>query len=83
MIGEADHHCEFRVWLFLHDLIEHGPKYFQKFRSELSLPTPVGEPIPVEKTHITPLQSMDISNSMVAGNIDTIINLLEQTGLGE
>ena len=82
-IEEADHHCEFRVWLFLHDLIEHGPKYFQKFRSELSLPAPVGEPIPVEKTRITPLQSMDISNSTVAGNIDTIINLLEQTGLGE
>ena len=80
---QVDRHCEFRVWLFLHDLIEHGPGYFQTFRSELSLPAPVGEPIPVEKTCIIPLQSMDISNSTITGNIDTIEKLLEQTGLGE
>ena len=78
-----DRHREFRVWLFLHDLIEHGPTYFQKFRSELSPPNPIGEPIPVEKTCITPLRSLDISNSTVTGNIDTIENLLDQTGLGE
>jgi len=78
-----DRHREFRVWLFLRDLIEHGPTYFQKFRSELLLPTPIGEPIPVEKTPITPLRSLDISNSTVTGNIDTIENLLDQTGLGE
>ena len=80
---ELDRHHEFRVWLFLRDLIEHGPTYFQKFRNELSLPTPIEEPIPVAKTHIIPLQSMDISNSTVTGNIDTILKLLEQTGLGE
>ena len=78
-----DQHREFRVWLFLRDLIEHGPTYFQKFRGELSLPDPIGEPIPVKKTCITPLRSLDISNSTVTGNIDTIKNLLDQTGLGE
>jgi len=78
-----DHHCEFRVWLFLRDLVEHGPTYFQQFRNELSLPTPIGESIPVAKTHVTPLQSLDISNSTVTGNIDTIEKLLEQTGLGD
>jgi len=82
-IEQVDRHCEFRVWLFLRDLIEHGPEYFQKFRTEFSPPTPIGEPIPVEKTHIIPLQSLDISNSTVTGNIDTIVKLLEQTGLGE
>lgn len=80
---EGDRHSEFRVWLFLRDLIEHGPKYFQKFRKELSAPTPIGEPIPVKKTQIIPLQSLDISNSTVTGNIDTIEKLLEQTGLGD
>lgn len=80
---EVDHHHEFRVWLFLHDLIENGPEYFQKFQTELSLPSPIEEPIPVEKTRIIPLQSMDVSNSTVTGNIDTILKLLEQTGLGE
>ena len=80
---ESDRHDEFRIWMFLHDLIEHGLEYFWKFRSELSLPTAIEEPIPVKKTNIIPLQSMDISNSTVSGNIDTIMNLLEQTGLGE
>ena len=79
----VDRHSEFRVWLFLRDLIEHGPKYFRKFRAELSGPTPIGEPIPVTKTQIIPLQSLDITNSTVTGNIDTIEKLLEQTGLGD
>jgi len=80
---EADHHVGFRVWLFLRDLIKHGPEYFKKFSKDLSLPEPVGEPIPVKKTNIIPLQSMDISNSTVIGNIETIEKLLYQTGLAE
>ena len=80
---QDDRHVEFRVWLFLHDLIEHGPKHFQKFRGNLVPPAPIGESIPVTKTEIIPLQSLDISNSTVDGNIDTIEKLLEQTGLGE
>jgi len=80
---QGDCHFEFRVWLFLRDLVEHGPRYFQKFRNELLPPVPVGEPIPVAKTEIIPLQSLDVSNSTVKGNIDTIEKLLEQTGLGE
>ena len=77
-----DRHFEFRVWLFLHDLIEYGPKYFYEFQSQLLPPTPIGEPIPIAKTEIIPLRSLDISNSTVEGNIDTIERLLEQTGLG-
>ncbi|KAF9643550.1 hypothetical protein BDM02DRAFT_3104275, partial [Thelephora ganbajun] len=79
---QDDCHFEFRVWLFLCDLIEHGPRYFHEFHSELSPPTPIGEPIPVAKTEIIPLRSLNISNSTVEGNIDTIEKLLEQTGLG-
>jgi len=59
---QDDRHFEFSVWLFLRDLIKHGPKYFQKFRKGLSPPAPVGEPIPVTKTEVIPLQSLDISN---------------------
>ena len=77
-----DRHFEFRVWLFLHDLIEYGPKYFYEFQSQLLPPTPIGEPIPIAKTEIIPLRSLDISNSTVEGNIDTIERLLEQTVLG-
>ena len=77
----GDHHTEFRVWLFLRDLIEHGPDYFGQFRHELLPPTAIGDPIPVAKTEIFPLQSLDISNSTVEGNIDTIERLLDQTGL--
>lgn len=80
---EVDRHSEFRIWLFLHDLIERGPEYFRKFQKELSAPTPIGEAIPVKPTQIIPLQSLDITNSTVTGNIDTIEKILEQTGLGD
>ena len=73
---------ESRVLLFLRDLIDHGPKYFRKFRGDLLLPVPIGEPIPVAKTEVILLQSMDVCNSTVAGILDTIVKLLEQTDLG-
>ena len=28
---QSNRHNEFRIWMFLHDLIKHGPEYFQKF----------------------------------------------------
>ena len=80
-IEEDDHHSEFRVWLFLCDLVEHGPKYLQTFCGELIPPAPIGDLIPIVKTKVTPLQSLDVSNSTAKGNLDTIEKLLEQTGL--
>ena len=75
--------AEFKTYLLLHDLIESGPKYFTTFRDVLRDPEPIEERIPVKKTKITPVQSMDVPNSTVEGNITTIEKLLEQTGLAE
>lgn len=74
---------EFGVYLLLHDLIEYGPDYFRSFSDLLQNPEPIGERIPPNKTKITPVQSMDISNSTVEGNISTIEKLLDQTGLAQ
>lgn len=74
---------KFKVWNLLRDLTELGPDYFKSFQNVLQYPKPIEERIPVEKTEIIPVQSMDIPNSTVEGNITTIEKLLEQTGLAE
>lgn len=74
---------EFKTYLLLRDLVESGPDYFKDFRDTLRHPEPIEEPIPVEKTKIIPVQSMDIPNSTVDGNITTIGKLLDQTGLSQ
>lgn len=76
-------HTEFKVWILLHDLVESGPDYFKNFCNVLQYPEPIEERIPVKKTEIIPVQSMEIPNSTVEGNITTIEKLLEQTGLAE
>lgn len=76
-------HTEFKVWILLQNLIDSGPEYFKSFRNDLQYPEPIEERIPVQKTEIIPVQSMDIPNSTVEGNISTVEKLLEQTGLGE
>jgi hypothetical protein len=74
---------EFKVYLLLRDLVEYAPDYFRRFQDTLQPPEPIGECIPATRTKITPVQSMDISNSTVEGNISTIEKLLEQTGLAQ
>jgi len=76
-------HTEFKVWILLHNLVESGSDYFKSFHNVLQYPEPIEERIPVKKTEIIPVQSMDIPNSTVEGNITTIEKLLEQTGLAE
>lgn len=76
-------HTEFKVWVLLHNLVESGSDYFKSFHNILQYPEPIEERIPVKKTEIIPVQSMDIPNSTVEGNITTIEKLLEQTGLAE
>jgi len=73
-------HTEFKVWILLRDLVESGPDYFRSFGNVLQYPEPIEERIPVKKTMVMPVQSMDIPNSTVEGNISTIERLLEQTG---
>jgi len=79
-ISLLSRHTEFRVWILLRDLIEFGPDFLQSFKDILRYPEPIEERIPIKKTRSIPVQSMDIPNSTVKGNISTIERLLEQTG---
>ena len=76
-------HAEFHIWILLRDLVESGPDYFKRFHDVLQYPEPIEERIPIKKTEIVPVQSMDIPNSTVDGNISTIEKILEQTGLAQ
>ena len=52
----GDHHTEFRVWLFLHDLIEYGPDYFSRFPPA---PNYDWRPDTCCKNRYIPLQSLE------------------------
>lgn len=70
------------AWKFLHTLVHEGPVYFHQFRTLIGEPEDV-EKILLSKTRTCPMQSMNISNSTVSGNIDAIINLMAQAGVGD
>ena len=59
----------------LSDLINYGPPYFSKFKDLLDAPEVI-EAIPVKKTPILAACAMDLSNSTIVGNIDSVINLM-------
>ncbi|KAG1721211.1 uncharacterized protein EDB91DRAFT_1256628 [Suillus paluster] len=61
-------------------LIPVGPPYFSQFRDKLHKPEAI-EAIPVTKIPIIATSAMDISNSTVIGNIQSIVNLLKQGGI--
>ncbi|KAG2140008.1 hypothetical protein BD769DRAFT_1350350, partial [Suillus cothurnatus] len=67
----------FNSWKILSDLIEYGPTYFCQFKDHLGHPESV-EMIPMAKTKILASQAMDISNSTVSGNINSVLELLKQ-----
>lgn len=75
-------HDRFNQWQFLVDLCNHRPKYFSQFRSQIS-DAEVVEGIPVIQIPVTPMRAMEYSNSTVAGNISTIIDILFQSGVGD
>ena len=68
------------AWKFLDDLIHHGPMYFRQFSSRLR-PPEIIDPVPLAKTECTPARAMDLPNSTVSGNIDTLMSLLKQGGI--
>jgi hypothetical protein len=70
----------FNAWKFLSDLINYGPPYFAQFRDRLDDPEVV-ESIPITKTPIIAAAAMDVSNSTVSGNIQSVVDLLEQGGI--
>jgi hypothetical protein len=77
--GPMSRRDRFNAYLFLRDLVEHGPEYFHQFKSQLPVPEVV-DAIPLTKATITPTRSMDLNNSTVTGNIQTIAALLQQGG---
>ncbi|KAG2737365.1 hypothetical protein P692DRAFT_20823803 [Suillus brevipes Sb2] len=70
----------FNSWKFLSDLISYGPPYFSQFRDKLREPETI-EAIPITRMPIVATSAMDISNSTVTGNIQSIVNLLQQGGI--
>ncbi len=70
----------FVAWLFLQDLCTYGPVYFQKLLNNVGEPE-VLEAIPLVKTKILPVYTMEVNNSTTSGNIQAIDNLLEQAGI--
>lgn len=75
-------HDHFNQWKFLTNLCDHGPEYFSQFQSQIG-DAEVIEGIPVIQTPITPMCTIEYSNSSVAGNISTIIDILVQSGIGD
>ncbi|KAF4565704.1 hypothetical protein EYR40_002226 [Pleurotus pulmonarius] len=72
----------FNAWIFVRDLVNHGPLYFQQFRNKIGEPEEI-EMIPLVTTPVIPTRAMDANNSTVAGNIQTIKELLKQGGVGD
>ena len=70
------------AWKFLHNLIHYGPLYFRKFQKQLQDPKVI-EQIPLTRTQTIPACTMDVCNSSVSGNIETLEKLLEQAGVGD
>ncbi|KAF9230944.1 hypothetical protein BU15DRAFT_83000 [Melanogaster broomeanus] len=71
---------KFNTWIFLHDLCTYGPEYLHQFQSMLQEPEAI-EQIPLVKTPIYAARAMDINNSTVSGNIQAVIELLQQGGI--
>jgi hypothetical protein len=85
---EADHPSNltrrerFNAWLCRSDLVKYGPDYFASFAAVLGKPEMV-EQIPVVKMRWAPAKSLDVKQSTVAGNLQTIPEFLGQGGVGD
>jgi hypothetical protein len=88
-----DIHCEtpsttglnrrkrFNSWKYLFDLVEFGPAYFQKFKSDLKDPEVI-DAIPIIKTSQTPLHALDVSPNSAGNNANALDLFFQQTGVG-
>ncbi|KAF7974578.1 hypothetical protein HWV62_11956 [Athelia sp. TMB] len=75
--------CErFFVWVFLRDLIVHGPEYFRQFRQMLGRPETIDK-IPIVRSRQVPVQMMDINPSTTNNNITALEDLFRQGGVGD
>ncbi|KAF8226811.1 hypothetical protein L208DRAFT_1300200 [Tricholoma matsutake] len=80
--GGLSRRDRYNSWKFLFDLVHYGPVPFHALQAKIGKPDII-EQIPVTKTPITPARAMNCSNSSVSGNIETILNLMEQGGVGD
>ncbi|KAJ3473067.1 hypothetical protein NLI96_g13148 [Meripilus lineatus] len=80
--GDLSRRGHFRAWVVSQTLINHGPKYFQKFKATLPHPKPI-EAIPITKLQFTPFRAMDHNQSKVSGNIDAVVDMLAQAAVGD
>nr|VWO97511.1 ATP-dependent RNA helicase CshA (EC [Ganoderma boninense] len=71
----------FRAWSFVRTLLKHGPQLLHPLLTYLRDPEPVDK-IPISRLYQTPLRAMDINQSTVSGNIEAILNIFDQAGLG-
>ena len=71
---------DFCRWRFAVDLCTHGPDYFSRFLDKIAPPVDI-EKIPVTTTKSAPLKSMRYHNSTVDGNIQAIMDTMQQTGV--
>jgi hypothetical protein len=85
---ETDHpsgllQCDqFNAWVFLRDLIKHGPSYFCAFSKQLEAPAVI-EQLPIKKTRQVPLRMMDINPTTPAANGDVQDGIFGQTVVGD
>ncbi|KIO01850.1 hypothetical protein M404DRAFT_28360 [Pisolithus tinctorius Marx 270] len=70
------------AYKFLADLMKYGPPYFSQFQGLLQHPEAVDQ-IPVVKMRQAPARAMDINQSKVSGNLQAIMDLLQQGGVGD
>ncbi|KAL4245543.1 hypothetical protein ABKN59_010509 [Abortiporus biennis] len=76
-------HCDrWNAWKLMNDLFDYGPLFFRQFKKHLSAPEVIDQVL-MEITRPIPARSMDIPNSTVKGNIETIAALLKQAGIGD
>ena len=74
----------FGAWKYLADLIEFGPPYFRKYKSECSKSNPETIlQIPVTKSSQTPLRANNISPSTVPNNAVVLEDMFRQAGIGD
>ncbi|KZT68863.1 hypothetical protein DAEQUDRAFT_670600, partial [Daedalea quercina L-15889] len=71
----------FQKYIFLRDLVGHGPVYFAQFKDKLTDLEPI-DPIPIVKSQQVPARAMDINQSSVDGNIEALTELFQQAGWG-
>lgn len=80
--GQLTRRGAYRAYLFKKSLFSYGPRFFKDLDEFLCLPPSI-EQIPVRKTKQVPMHAMDIDQSKVSGNIDALLQMLAQSGVGD